>query len=330
MTTGAPTREPDDAASSARQTQRYLRLSLVLLVAVLFLGVAIQTVVVSWTPLRLGWQVLPSISHYFYTPARPVFVGVLVAASVALLALSGRRAPSAFLDAAALFAPVIAVVPTAIRTPASGELGCGPAPCIPVDILSTVYVGVATYVVTVLVVVVALAAIRRRKRITPTRSFVIVSAVAVVAALGLAALAFAPGLREGFPFNLWPIGSIHFAAVLLFFTCFAVVPLVYGWQPVEADETPPTRRQRTVYRLVAVLMAADLVFLLLAFLARGLGWPLFGDAPVVLVGEFVALLLFAWFWWEQTLQRWDDVVGPFALPSAGASAPPRSADQGTT
>ncbi|WP_203135992.1 hypothetical protein [Microbacterium sp. JZ31] len=330
MATGTPTREPDDAASSARQTQRYLRLSLVLLIAVLFIGVAIQTVVVSWTPLRLGWQVLPSISHYFYTPARPVFVGVMIAAAVALLALSGRRTPSAFLDAAAIFAPLIAIVPTAISTPASGELACAPAPCVPADILPTVRVGVATYVVTVLLVVIVLSALRRRKRIAVTRSFVIVSAVAVLTALGLAVLAFVPGVSDGFPFNLWPIGSIHFAAVLLFFGCFAVVPLVYGWQPAEPDETPPTSRQRLIYRLVAVLMGTDLLFLVLAFLARGQGWALFGTVPVALIGEVVALLLFAWFWWEQTLQRWDDVVGPFALPPAGTSAPTESAGHGTT
>ena len=56
--------------------------------------------------------VLPSVSAYYYSPARDVFVGALIAASLALFALSGRGPSRALLDAAALFAPLIALVPT--------------------------------------------------------------------------------------------------------------------------------------------------------------------------------------------------------------------------
>lgn len=321
---------PGAPASSALRTQRHLRLSLVLLVAALFIAVAIQTVVVSWQPFRLGWQVLPSISHYFYTPARAVFVGVLIAASVAMLALSGRRRPSVFLDVAALFAPLIAIVPTPIRGEGTAPgLTCLGADCIPTALLPEVRVGVATYAIVVVLAVVTTAAIRRRQRIATTSAHRIVSAVALVAAAGLALLAFAPGLSESFPLAPWPAASVHFAAVLLFFGSFAAVPIVYGWRPAEADETPPTPWQRTVYRLVAGLLVADLLFLVLVILDRQTEWGLFGEAPVVLIGEAIALLLFAWFWWEQTLQRWDDVAGPFAWSPAG-SEDPAGGDHGTT
>ena len=68
--------------TTGHRTHRYLRLSLSLIVIAILVGVAIES-------LELG-TVLPSISHYYYTPVQGVFVGALIAASVALAALSGR------------------------------------------------------------------------------------------------------------------------------------------------------------------------------------------------------------------------------------------------
>ncbi|ANJ25433.1 hypothetical protein [Agromyces aureus] len=307
--------ETEDLVPTALKTDRYLRLSLVFLIVALFVGVLIQTVVVSWDPIRFGWQVLPSISHSFYTPARFVFVSVLVAASLAMLAISGRRRPTIFLDLAALFAPLIAIVPTALDSPAdSGEaagLTCIGSDCLPAGLLAEIRASVATYIVMVVVIVVAMYGVRKLKDIATTPAHVIVSVVALVIAAGLAALAFAPGLSDGFPFNLWPLREVHFAAVLLFFGAFAALPILYGWRPAETDETAPTPRQARIYRAVAWLMGADLVFLVLVFFDETYGWGLFGDVPVVLLGESIALALFAWFWWVQTLQRWDDLFHPF-------------------
>ncbi|MFF2372029.1 hypothetical protein [Agromyces sp. NPDC058110] len=306
--------ETEDSVPTALKTDRYLRLSLVFLIVALFVGVVLQTVVVSWEPLRFGWHVLPSISHYFYTPARLVFVSVLVAASLAMLAVSGRRRPTVFLDIAALFAPLIAIVPTGLEKPADPAeavgLHCVGSACVPEELLPDIRASVAAYAVMVVVIVVAMFAVRRRKRIATTPAHVIVSVVALVTAAGLAALTFAPGLSDGFPFNLWPLGEVHFAAVLLFFGAFAAVPIIYGWRPAEADETAPTPRQQLSYRMVAWLLGADLVFLVLVFFDDTFDWGWFGAVPVVFIGESVALILFAWFWWEQTMQRWDDLFHP--------------------
>ncbi|MER7795984.1 hypothetical protein [Microbacterium sp. NPDC096154] len=310
---------PDERASSALRTHQHLRLSLVLLIAVLLLAVAIQTVVVSWQPLRLGWNLLPSISHYFYTPARWVFISVLVGAALALLALSGRRGPTVALDIAAIFAPVIAVVPPGVLPGTDGGsdgITCVRDDCIPTEVLADVRASVATYGVAVILVVVVMGRVRRRQTVRATRGHLIVSAVAVASGLALALLAFAPGASRGFPFNIWPIPSVHFAAVLLFFAAFTAVPLFYGWRPAEPDETPPTPWQAGVYRLVTWLMAVDVLFLAVALLALEHGWTDFAGAPVVLIGEALALILFAWFWWEQTLQRWNDEETPFLIPPA--------------
>lgn len=300
-----------DSATTAQKTHRYLRLSLVFVVFALLVSVAIETVVVSWEPLAFGWEPLPSISHYFYTPARNVFVGALIAASLALLALSGRNRATILLDIAALFAPLIALVPTGIDAehPVDG-LNCpGAHECVPAVYLDDVRAGVATYAVVVITVVVTLAVIRARRGIT-TPGAGVVSIIAITTAVVMAGLAFIPGLNADFPFNFWPYPpSIHFAVTLIFFGIFAAVPILHSRGPVDETETPPTARQRAVYRWVAGLMIADLLLLLAAFVFR----EQLGDIPLVLLGEAVALSLFAWFWWVQTFQRWDDANPPSVL-----------------
>ncbi|WP_334150595.1 hypothetical protein [Microbacterium sp.] len=297
-----------DPATTGQKTHRYLRLSLVFVVFTLLASVAIQMVVVSWDPFTLGWNPLPSLSHAFYTPVRAVFVGSLIAASLALLALSGRGRAATLLDVAAIFAPLIAIVPTGIDPEHPiGDLRCpGAEDCIPPASLGEVRAGVAIYVVVVLVVVITMAAIRAKQRIgTPSALFV--SGIAVLTAVAVAALAFIPGLNADFPFNFWPYPpSIHFLVTLLFFGTFVAVPILHSRGPVDETETPPTPRQRAVYRWVAGLLIADLLLLLAAFIFR----DSLGAFPLVLIGEAAALGLFAWFWWVQTFQRWDDANPP--------------------
>lgn len=299
---------PDDAATTAQKTHRYLRLSLVFVVFALLASVAIQTVVASWEPFALGWNMLPSLSHYFYTPARNVFVAALVAASLALLALSGRNRATILLDIAAVFAPLIALVPTGIDPghPIDGLTCPGTEDCVPAAYLDDVRAGVATYAVVVIAVVIAMAVIRANRKIA-TPGAGLVSTIAVVTAVVVAGLAFVPGLNAEFPFNFWPYPpSIHFAVTLIFFGIFAAVPILHSRGPVDDTETPPTARQRSIYRWVARLLIADLLLLLAAFFFR----DRLGAFPLVLIGEAAALCLFAWFWWVQTLQRWSDANPP--------------------
>lgn len=325
MTEPARIADLEDTATSANQaeeptvlqTDRYLRLSIVFLVVTLFISVLVQSIVLSWDPFDAGWRWLPSISHYFYSPARIMFVSVLIAASLALLAVAGRRAPATFLDIAAIFAPLIAIVPTGLDKPAPNDeslktLTCDESNCIPTDLLADVRVSVATYVLVVLVVVISMAVIRARKNVTTTPAHVLVSAVAVVTAVGVAALAL---FTKNFPFDFWPVNTVHFGVVLLFFGTFAAVPILYGWRDVEPGETPPTATQKFLYRLIAVLMVADLAYLGLVFWENGSDWGWSETFPWVLVGEALALGLFAWFWWLQSLQRWPDVFRPYKLPT---------------
>lgn len=318
----------DDSATTGQKTHRYLRLSLVLIVFALLTGVALQSIVASWEPLTFGWNPLPSISHAFYTPARDVFVGGLIATSVILLALSGRGRPTTLLDICAVLAPLIAIIPTGIAETAetsetaenpgaaetTGMLCVGDEDCIPAEFIDGARAGVAVYAVAVVAAVVTMAVIRYRRR-TPDRSSVLVSVIAVGIAAVVLALAFVPGLSALFPFNLWPVHSIHFVVTVVFFGVFAAVPILYARGPSDPDETPPTPRQRGIYRWIAGLLIVDLAVLVAAILFR----QTLGETPVLLVGEATALILFACFWWVQTVQRWNDANPPSIL--AGRAEP---------
>lgn len=297
----------DSPATTPQKTHRYLRLSLVLIVFTLLVGVALQSIVVTWEPLIFGWHPLASISHTFYTPGRDIFVGALLAASVVLLALSGRSRATTLLDVCAVFAPLIAIVPTGLAD--SRAVGHIPCPimveCIPAEDIGTAKAGIAVYAVVVVAVVITMAVIRHRTR-TPNPSARLVSIIALVTAAVMTALAFWPALNENFPFNFWPVASIHFAVTLVFFGVFAAVPIHSAGGPLEPGETPPTPRQRSIYRWIAGLLIADLLLLVVALLFR----QAFGETPVVLFGEAAALILFATFWSVQTFQRWNDANPP--------------------
>jgi hypothetical protein len=319
----------DDAATTGHRSHRYLRLSLAVMVLALFVGVGVQVA-------RSGGLVLPSISHYFYTPASGVFVASLVAASLALVVLAGRDLETVFLDVAAVFAPLIALVPTGISagllTRVTGESGVAMGPCspdencIPERELEAVRTGVVTYLVVLACVVLLALWIRRdtfrmlwrtrRVRRVEGRAWAVwstltapVVAVAVAVVLGLAA--FVDPISAGFPFNPWLGISVHFAATILFFASFAAVPVINVIRYLVARRDGDTRlkaRYAVVYVLVPVLMAIDIVTMAVIVKTDAPG-------PGVLVCEAIALTLFAGFWVAQTIQWWREDNPPHvALP----------------
>lgn len=192
----------DVFTTTGQRTHRYLRLALVLVVFALLVAVSLQSVVVIWQPLQFGWHPLSSISHAYHTPVRDVFTGALIAASVALLALSGRNRATTLLDICAVFAPLIAIVPTGIAdSRAQDHLPCPSATeCVPAGALESAKAGVAAYAIVVVATVIVTAVIRVRTR-TPNRSAVLVSVIALATASVVTALAFLPSLNQSFPFN---------------------------------------------------------------------------------------------------------------------------------
>ncbi len=264
------------------RTHRSLRLALVAVAVAIAASVLIQLA-------QDGWVLLPSISDYFYSPARGVFVGGLTAASVALLALSGRDTESIMLDVAAVFAPLIAIIPTGYR----GQ------PFVPADVLPTVRNGVGVYLVMVAALLV-LAVILATRGEVAWRRVAIVGGIAGAVSAALAVLAFAPGVSESFPFA--GRVNLHLVATVCFFAMFAAIPLITAFGSADRTE----RRYRLIYLTVALLIVVALVLTVVAAIVR----PEDGG---VLIGETVALTAFAVFWTTQTIERWRDADPPSIL-----------------
>lgn len=274
-------------STSLQRTYRNLRVGIAGTVVLIGISVGV-------TAANVG--VLPSISAYYYTPARNVFVGALVAAAIAMLALSGRGLQRALLDAAALFAPLVALVPTPIRAGSvpGYELACGDAAsCVPADALADIDVGVATYLIAgTLTVVAAVVATVVAGGGTFARSLPSLAiAVAVLLLVGLAWL-FA---RDAF------VATAHLVAAAAFFGLIAVVAVANAFD--RSPSAMPKRWRRTLYWILATAMAVDIVALVAVV---AVGKTIDASPPPVLVGEAVALLLFAVFWIVQSIEKWGD------------------------
>jgi len=269
-------------STSPQRTYRYLRLAVAGTVVVIFVSMAIAAMSVGW---------LTTVSDYFYTPARNAFVGALIAVAVGLLALSGRGLERALLDAAALFAPLIALIPTTL---APGSVPGVDVPCagrcFPPAYEADAANGVLTYlVVGILTVLIALFLAALRQVSLATAGWSLIVAVVVLAAVGAMWL-FAPDLL---------LAQGHFVATIAFFALFALVALRNAFPRRTA---PPRRPFRAVYVGIAVGLAAVLIaYVVLLPRADEL------DAPIVLIAEAVALVLFAAFWVTQCIEKWNDL-----------------------
>jgi len=128
-------------------TYRYVRFALLALLLTLAVSVGAETA-------RAGWQT--SLSGYYYTAAGPVFIAVLGAVGVCLVALRGfTDAEDVCLNLSGISAPMVAFVPT----PAAGH---------PPDVHAIVNNALSFLVVLAIgYVVVLVATVRRQHRPTP-------------------------------------------------------------------------------------------------------------------------------------------------------------------
>jgi len=297
-------------STSLQRTYRNLRIGIAATVVLILVSVAV-------TATRIG--LLPSISAYYYTPARNVFVGSLVAAAIAIIALSGRGLQRTVLDAAGLFAPLVALVPTPLRpgsVPGYAD-GCPTGrSCVPAAAVADIDAGVATYLVvgfaTLVTAVVMSAASRERTLVAELPRLALAAAVLVGVALSWTLA------RDAF------LAGAHLVAAVTFFGLIAVVAVANAFGIPDTEPPPPWRS--AAYAIIAVAMAVDLAVIVGVVLA---GETVGGAFPPVLVGELVALLVFLAFWVLQSLEKWSDddpsvvAAAPDASTSSGSRAAPR-------
>ncbi len=130
----------------AIKSYRYLRLSIVVVVAALMASVLLEVI-------HAGcWQ--ESISAYYFTPTHSIFVGGLVAIGVALIAVKGSTdLEDALLNVAGVLAPIVAFVPTSPPRAddvckATGFIGDNPKAMIDNNLLSFAIGGALAIILT--------------------------------------------------------------------------------------------------------------------------------------------------------------------------------------
>lgn len=284
---------PGSSPNSLLRTYRNLRIGIgsVVIVVMVSVGVAAQSV-----------GVLSSISAYYYTPARTMFVGALMAASLGLLTISGRGFQRVLLDTAGLLAPLIAILPTPIgnNTVPGLDAGCPPGRlCVPQAFHADVANGIYTFVIVGTVVVVVILILSRTKSVD-LRS---VAGSLVAAAAVLAAVIW---LWQREPELLLNLGHVVAAAGFFLMISAAAVVVVFPGVDRSKSKEPgkvPSKSFRTMYLIIAAGFVIDIAIVASVIVNGNVDSF---TIPVILVCELVALGLFLLFWILQSFPKWTD------------------------
>ena len=284
---------PDDVANlndSSIQTYRYVRAALVGSVVLLFVAVVLQII-------SDGGDVRYSISAYFYSPVRNVFVGMLVATGVGLVAIKGRPlVEETSLNLAGMMAPVVAFVPTPLR---ASETSCPPGVtrCIPPEFLPGVENNMAALILIGPPVLAFAWWIAVRRDMAHRSSRLSLSGATILWAGFL--IWFFWGPRELF------LAGAHYAAATLM---FALIIVVVWYNALRTDHVlrvaATSLSYRRIYRAIAGLMSLTLVAALVFFWVNS-ARPRPGF-PLLFVLETVLLGLFTIFWVAQTVEFWRE------------------------
>ncbi len=287
--------EPSESAASASATSellityRYLRLGMVGAAAMLAVSLVYEWV-------QAGC-LQSSISAYYYTPVRSVLVGGLMAIGLCLIAIKGHgQWEDIWLNLAGMFAPVVALVPTAgsgdcqwIETtpPATdGSLPAWVVANIKNNVLALLVVGAVALVLIHLVD-------KRQTSPDPGKTRRLKWSLLLAEAVLIGAWLLYLNWGEV------KTGS-HFVAAVLMFVCFFFVVWINAWRRPELE---PFYQQW--YRSIFFLMPAVAVGIGIYALLHELDVVGEWDEAVYWL-EAAEIALFTTFWLVQTKQRWTD------------------------
>ncbi len=318
----------DDAVASAEKTSDTLARTYRGL-RIVVLGAAPTIFLAAFLVWRfvLDGQSPPTLSHYYYTPAGIVFVGALVAAAAALVALAGQGAERVLLDIAAFFCPLIALIPTPLNarwavaftqdvsdfplTPAQIaqiETACAHR-CVPAPFDRYVTTSLGVWLVVVVAVLlltfIGAMAARRSEQPAPLSTWVVLGVVTALLIIYVAVWTWLPGIFQDFA---------HVISASTFLILLAVVALLQRRRPV--GRTPKEVADNRPAALLRVLLKRSLpcigILMLISltpvfFILIGVLDPEQTSFPtLVLWVEVVALSLFTLFWLIQTHLKWED------------------------
>ena len=272
-------------------TYRYLRGAMIALLLMLLLSVAYQW---WWEADHSCW--LGSISAYYYTPARTVFVGSLCALGASLVAYKGHSSEEdVLLNFSGFMAFVVAMVPTV------PDLRCGPNAYTqtPAEIASAVRNNIWSLVVVAVVAAVIVAGLRRGAVVRdaaarPTARSVLVTLAC--AGVLLVELALFLVLRERFIALSHGIAAATMVAGVIAVMVLSALRTEERHRAV-GDDTG--RGYRRIYLAIAVALTLALAATVVAAVT------VTGFAHLVLVSEVIVIVLFATYWGVQTRELWD-------------------------
>lgn len=272
---------------AARLTYRYLRVSVAVMGLLLFVGIGLDA--------SSGGERFGSISGYFYSPVRSLFVGALVAIGPALVAIKGRPGwEDMLLDLAGMVIPVVALVP-APRDLGQAVCGAGIERCVPPDLVGAVVNNVTALAVMGVPLLVFAWWTGRRALGGPALPGLLTATGAY-----LMLVVWFWAWRQTF------LVAAHDVAAIAFFLLTAAVAWING----RGVQTRTTARVLTpmhyahAYRVIAAVMVTTLVAAVAGWALGSAGaWtPPFGWVFVV---ESMLLAAFIMFWLLQTAENWD-------------------------
>ena len=291
-------------SQSAILTYRALRMGVVAVALLLMTSLVLEVI-------RTKGLELTSISASYYSPVSKVFVGVLVATGMALIAIMGReKSEDGALNLAGMLAPTIGMLPTTVGPSAPGACREGVGKCIPSTALIDVENNVSSLLVLgFLVLLGALIYVLKNHgaRSPQLRRMILPGAVWLVSAtLWL----FARELMLVHGHNL---------AAFVFFILLAWVARINALDPPDGPTVmrlTPKAYQRG-YKIVSTAMIATIVLTAIYDIGIRVGWLPNPYPQWFFVAESLLLALFIAFWVLQTAHFWRDGVpdsGPAAQP----------------
>jgi len=284
------------------KTYRYLRIGMI--GAVLLLGVAIAIEVWFFAPDCMQ----TSISAYYYTPVRGIFVGGLMAIGLALIVIKGPPLEDISLNVAGMFAPVVAIVPTSgigscwsiepyprplIGPEENKELARWVVANIENNFYALAFVGLVGLA---LAGVLAVRDLRAGTSVEPLDRNIRMSAV--ITGLILFASVLLMVTWDGFK------EVAHYAAAILMFVALNIAVIAKAFERKESS-----RAYFGLYSALALLMSLG------GAAAWGIAVALGSDHHVLVI-EIWEIAMFAAFWVVQTFDNWDEEpLCETALPS---------------
>ena len=269
----------DEAAIS---TYRYLRIGLVGAVVLLLASVLLERAEVDC------WQ--RSISAYYYTPVRAIFVGSLMAVGMAMIVIKGRTDPIDIgLNFAGMLAPIVAVAPTTnvgicfseepdpLPVDANGDLAEWVIANIDNNMSALLITAIVGLLVAALIAAIAAGHLVVRWGLLITLALVILVTMAFV-------------WWDDFYTKAHGIAAIGMFLCLIF---------VVAWNAREVKGQPGSRRYFLLYAAIAGLM------LLVPLILLPFSWD-----HKVLILEAIEISLFGVFWLVQTAEFGDGTSQP--------------------